>query len=71
MDDDVLTMVSYSVDNFIAEMLERTNLDIISLNAVIAARCTLAADYAGAGEEFRRFLTHIAAMPIKNNETIQ
>ena len=57
INDDVLTTVSFAVDDFLAELTQRTNFDIVTLSAIVLARLTLACNSVGASEDFNKFLT--------------
>lgn len=71
MDNDVVATLSYATDEFINELIERAGLDVLSVAAIVLARCSLATEQVGAGEQFRKLMVEVAARPIKTQPTLQ
>jgi len=66
--DDVLMKLSYEVDDIIADLVKRYQMDPLSLTAVILARLVLANDYAGSGDDFRKLLANVPDLRPKNSD---
>jgi hypothetical protein len=64
--DDVLLKLSSEVDDIIADLVNRYQMDPLSLTAVILARLVLANDYAGSGDDFRKLLANVPDLRPKN-----
>jgi hypothetical protein len=64
--DDVLMKLSYEVDDIIADLVNRYQMDPLSLTAVILARLVLANDFTGSGEDFRKLLVNVPDTRPKN-----
>lgn len=71
MDDDMVATLSYATDEFINELIERAGLDVLSVAAIILARCALATEQVGAGDQFRKLMVEVAARPTKTQPTLQ
>ena len=71
MDNDVVATLSYATDEFINELIDRTDLDVLSVAAIILARCALATEQVGAGDNFRKLLVEVSARPTKPQTTLQ
>jgi len=66
--DDVLMKLSYEVDDIIADLVNRYQMDPLSLTAVILARLVLANDFTGSGEDFRKLLVNVPDTRPKNSD---
>jgi hypothetical protein len=64
--DDVLMKLSYEVDDIIADLVNRYQMDPLSLTAVILARLVLANDFTGSGDDFRKLLVNVPDTRPKN-----
>jgi len=64
--DDELAKLSFEVDDIIADLLKRYQIDPLSMTAVILARLVLTNDYTGSGDDFRKLLLNIPDMRLKN-----
>ena len=58
-DDEQLEKLSYEVDDFIQNLIEKYQINPLSLTAVILARIVLTNDYVGSGKDFRELLSNI------------
>ena len=59
MTDDTLTKLAYEVDDFIASMVEKHQLDPLTLGSCILARLTLINEHVGSGDDFRELMLNI------------
>ena len=64
-DDEQLEKLSYEVDDFIQNLIEKYQINPLSLTAVILARIVLTNDYVGSGQDFRELLSNIPPQPQK------
>ena len=64
--EDVLLKLSSEVDDIIADLVKRYEIDPLSVTAVILARLVLANDYAGSGDDFRKLLANVPDLRTKN-----
>ena len=56
---DKLEQIAYEVDNYIAALAIKYEIDTLSLTAIILARIVMTNDYAGSGDDFRKLLSVI------------
>jgi hypothetical protein len=66
--DDVLAKLSFEVDDIIADLVKRYQIDPLSVTAVILARLVLTNDYTGSGDDFRKLLADIPNARVKNSD---
>ena len=64
--DDVLMKLSYEVDDIIADLVNRYQMNPLSLTAVVLARLVLANDFTGSGDDFRKLLVNVPDTRPKN-----
>jgi hypothetical protein len=64
--DDVLLKLSSEVDDIIADLVSRYEIDPLSLTAVILARLVLANDFFGSGNDFRKLMANVPNLQPKN-----
>jgi hypothetical protein len=64
--DDVLLELSAEIDNIIADLISRYQINPLSVTAVILARLVLANDFTGSGEDFRKLLVNVPDTKTKN-----
>lgn len=63
--DNQLEKLSYEVDDMIQKLIEKYQINPLSLTAVILARIVLTNDYVGSGQDFRELLSNIPPQPQK------
>jgi hypothetical protein len=56
---DKLEQIAYEVDNYIAALAIKYEVDPLSLTAIILGRLVMTNDYAGSGDDFRKLLSVI------------
>jgi hypothetical protein len=66
--DDVLLKLSSEVDDIIADLVNRYEIDPLSLTAVILARLVLANDFFGSGNDFRKLMANVPDLQPKNSD---
>ena len=64
--DDVLLKLSSEVDDIIADLINRYQMNPLSLTAVILARLVLSNDFTGSGDDFRKLLANVPDLRPKN-----
>jgi hypothetical protein len=64
--DDDLAKLSFEIDDIIADLVKRYEIDPLSVTAVILARLVLANDYTGSGDDFRKLLANVPDTRVKN-----
>ena len=64
--DDVLLKLSAEIDDIIADLIKRYQIDPLSMTAVILARLVLTNDFTGSGEDFRKLLVNVPDTRTKN-----
>ena len=64
--DDVLLKLSSEVDDIIADLVNRYQMNPLSLTAVVLARLVLANDFIGSGDDFRKLLVNVPDLRPKN-----
>ena len=64
--DDVLLKLSSEVDDIIADLVNRYQMNPLSLTAVVLARLVLANDFIGSGDDFRKLLANVPDLRPKN-----
>jgi hypothetical protein len=64
MTEDEIATITFLVDEFIGETSDRADINPLMLCSIILARITLANDYAGSGDEFRKLLKHVSSLPV-------
>jgi hypothetical protein len=64
--DDVLLKLSSEVDDIIADLVNRYQMNPLSLTAVVLARLVLANDFIGSGDDFRKLLVNVPDTRLKN-----
>ena len=66
--DDVLLKLSSEVDDIIADLVNRYQMNPLSLTAVVLARLVLANEFTGSGEDFRKLMANIPDIRPKNSD---
>jgi hypothetical protein len=66
--DDVLLKLSSEVDDIIADLINRYQMNPLSLTAVILARLVLSNDFTGSGDDFRKLLANVPDLRPKNSD---
>jgi hypothetical protein len=66
--DDDLAKLSFEIDDIIADLVKRYQIDPLSVTAVILARLVLANDYTGSGDDFRKLLANVPDLRPKNQD---
>lgn len=70
MQDDKLSKIAYEIDDIIAELSVKYQVDPLSLTSIMLARIVLANDYLGSGADFRKILANIPERQLTNNEVM-
>ena len=70
MQDDKLSTIAFEVDDIIAELSIKHQVDPLTLTSIMLARIVLANDYIGSGKDFRKLLANIPERQLTNNEVM-
>lgn len=70
MQDDKLSKIAFEIDDIIAELSLKYQIDPLTLTSIMLARIVLANDYIGSGEDFRKILANIPERQLPNNEVV-
>lgn len=68
--DDKITNVAFEIDEFIAMMIVKHELDPLIFGSICLARLTLSNDYTGFGEDFRKLMKNVPESDLKAIEAI-
>ena len=68
--DDKLSKIAFEIDDIIAELSLKYQIDPLTLTSIMLARIVLANDYIGSGEDFRKILANIPERQLSNNEVM-
>jgi hypothetical protein len=61
--DDKLSQIAFEIDDIIAELSIKYEIDPLSLTSIMLARIVLTNDYVGSGADFRKLLANIPPGP--------
>ena len=71
MQDDKLSKIAYEIDDIIAELSIKYEIDPLTLTSIMLARIVLTNDYVGSGADFRKLLANIPPGPrLQKDEVI-
>lgn len=70
MQEDKLSKIAFEIDDIIAELSIKYQVDPLTLTSIMLARIVLANDYIGSGEDFRKLLANVPDKRLSNNEVV-
>ena len=70
MQDDKLSKIAYEVDDIIAALSVKYEIDPLSLTSIMLARLVLTNDYVGSGEDFRKLIAKLPEPRLQSNEVM-
>jgi hypothetical protein len=57
--DDKLSQIAYEIDDIIAELSIKYQIDPLALTSIMLARIVMTNDYVGSGADFRKLLANV------------
>ena len=70
MENDKLAKIAYEIDDIIAGLSVKYEVDPLTLTSIMLARIVLTNDYVGSGDDFRKILANVPESRMTNNEVV-
>ena len=70
MQDDKLSKLAFEVDDIIAGLVIKYEIDPLSLTSIMLARLVLTNDFTGSGDDFRKIIANIPEPRLPSNEVV-
>ncbi len=70
MQDDRLSKIAFEVDDIIAGLAVKYEIDPLTLTSIMLARLVLTNDFTGSGDDFRKIIANIPDPRLPSNEVI-
>ena len=70
MQDDRLAKIAFEVDDIIAALVIKYEIDPLSLTSIMLARLVLTNDFTGSGDDFRKIIANIPEPRLPSNEVV-
>ena len=70
MQDDRLAKIAFEVDDIIAGLAVKYEIDPLTLTSIILARLVLTNDFTGSGDDFRKIIANIPEPRLPSNEVV-
>ena len=70
MQNDKLSKLAFEVDDIIAGLVIKYEIDPLSLTSIMLARLVLTNDFTGSGDDFRKIIANIPEPRLPSNEVI-
>ena len=70
MQDDRLSKLAFEVDDIIAGLVIKYEIDPLTLTSIMLARLVLTNDFTGSGDDFRKIIANIPEPRLPSNEVI-
>ena len=70
MKDDRLSKIAFEVDDIIAGLVIKYEIDPLSLTSIMLARLVLTNDFTGSGDDFRKIIANIPEPRLPSNEVV-
>ena len=70
MQDDKLSKLAFEVDDIIAELVIKYEIDPLTLTSIMLARLVLTNDFTGSGDDFRKIIANIPEPRLPSNEVV-
>ena len=70
MQDDRLSKIAFEVDDIIAALVIKYEIDPLSLTSIMLARLVLTNDFTGSGDDFRKIIANIPEPRLPSNEVV-
>ena len=70
MQNDKLSKLAFEVDDIIAGLAVKYEIDPLTLTSIMLARLVLTNDFTGSGDDFRKIIANIPDPRLPSNEVI-
>ena len=70
MQDDRLSKIAFEVDDIIAGLAVKYEIDPLTLTSIMLARLVLTNDFTGSGDDFRKIIANIPDPRLPSNEVV-
>ena len=70
MQGDKLSKLAFEVDDIIAGLVIKYEIDPLSLTSIMLARLVLTNDFTGSGDDFRKIIANIPEPRLPSNEVV-
>ena len=70
MQNDKLSKLAFEVDDIIAGLVIKYEIDPLTLTSIMLARLVLTNDFTGSGDDFRKIIANIPDPRLPSNEVI-
>ena len=70
MQGDKLSKLAFEVDDIIAALAVKYEIDPLSLTSIMLARLVLTNDFTGSGDDFRKIIANIPEPRLPSNEVV-
>ena len=70
MQDDRLAKIAFEVDDIIAGLVIKYEIDPLTLTSIMLARLVLTNDFTGSGDDFRKIIANIPEPRLPSNEVV-
>ena len=70
MQNDKLSQLAFEVDDIIAGLVIKYEIDPLSLTSIMLARLVLTNDFTGSGDDFRKIIANIPEPRLPSNEVV-
>ena len=70
MQDDKLSKLAFEVDDIIAGLVIKYEIDPLTLTSIMLARLVLTNDFTGSGDDFRKIIANIPDPRLPSNEVV-
>ena len=70
MQDDRLSKIAFEVDDIIAGLVIKYEIDPLTLTSIMLARLVLTNDFTGSGDDFRKIIANIPEPRLPSNEVV-
>jgi len=68
--DDRLAKIAFEVDDIIAGLVIKYEIDPLTLTSIMLARLVLTNDFTGSGDDFRKIIANIPEPRLPSNEVV-
>ena len=70
MQNDKLSNLAFEVDDIIAGLVIKYEIDPLTLTSIMLARLVLTNDFTGSGDDFRKIIANIPEPRLPSNEVV-
>jgi hypothetical protein len=70
MQDDKLSKLAFEIDDIIAGLVIKYEIDPLTLTSIMLARLVLTNDFTGSGDDFRKIIANIPDPRLPSNEVV-